>query len=293
MREGKIKLSFCVAYDWKFLQFSLPLVYDYADEICLAIDKDRISWAGKPFIFDELAFQNFLQSIDTNHKIKIYEDDFHQPELTPMENEVRQRQLMSEFMGKNNGWYLQLDSDEYILDFKGFVSYLKRLKPRRPINVCCPWITMYKQLNDGFLMIQHEKFRQIEFIPVATNTPQYIHGRRNGHFNHFANFPILHQSWARTDEEVMQKLNNWGHNLDFNILEYYQFWSSIDKDNFCTIKNFHPFRPTEWSSLEFIKANTIPELLINYKEKGNLPHIKLQIKLKNSIFISRIKKILK
>lgn len=293
MRADAIKLSFCVAYDWKFLKFSLPLVYPYADQICLAIDKDRISWAGKPFEFDEDGFRSLIESIDKDHKIKIYEDDFHQQNLTPMENEIRQRKLMSSFMGEGTAWHLQLDSDEYFLNFKDFVQYLKNLKPKRPVNVCCPWITMYKQLDEGFLMIQQEKFKQIEFIPIATNAPLYHHGRRNGHFNHFVNFPILHQSWARSREEVLQKLNNWGHNLDFDIPKYYQFWDSLGKENYSEIKNFHPFRPEEWSSLQLIPAQSIQDLLDNYQANHAFPQFKLNIRLKNSIWYSRLKKIMR
>ena len=48
-----IKVGYCVAYDWDLLAYSLPLVYDYADKICLSIDIDYTSWGGTPFSFDE------------------------------------------------------------------------------------------------------------------------------------------------------------------------------------------------------------------------------------------------
>ena len=59
-----IKIGFCVAYDWHLLRYSLPLIYDHADYICLSIDKDRISWAGEKFSFDENSFKSFVQAID-------------------------------------------------------------------------------------------------------------------------------------------------------------------------------------------------------------------------------------
>ena len=76
--EQQIKVGFCAAYDWHFLKHSLPPVYNEADLICIAIDKDRISWAGKPFSIDEEAFAAFLKEIDKDGKIRLYEDDFHQ-----------------------------------------------------------------------------------------------------------------------------------------------------------------------------------------------------------------------
>lgn len=288
----EIKLSFCVAYDWYFLQYSLPLVYHHADQICLAIDKDRISWAGKKFHFDEDAFRLLISKIDTHHKIKIYEDDFHLPELSPMGNEIRQRKLMAEYLGVNGAWYLQLDSDEYFLNFEGFVAYLKKIKSKRPINICCPWITLYKRVDEGFLMIKPTTFENIEFIPIATNLPTYEHGRRNGLFNHYTNFAILHQSWARSSEEVWQKLNNWGHNQDFDIQAYFQKWESLNADNYKTVQDFHPFKSSEWERLELLKGSAIEGLVEHYRKDDFFGQFKRAIKIKNSIWVSRFRKYL-
>ena len=69
-RMDKIKVGFCVAYDWELLRHSLPLVYADADIICLSIDKKRRSWAGASYQWNSESFQNFIQSIDTKKKIK-------------------------------------------------------------------------------------------------------------------------------------------------------------------------------------------------------------------------------
>ena len=57
MNKPKIKVGFCVAYDWELLKNSIPRVYNAADTICLSIDKNRTSWSGKKYDFDESAFQ--------------------------------------------------------------------------------------------------------------------------------------------------------------------------------------------------------------------------------------------
>jgi hypothetical protein len=289
MKDKRVKLSFCVAYDWHFLQYSLPLVYKEADEICLAIDIDRTSWTGNKFAFDEVGFKNLIESIDSEGKIQLYQDDFHLPNLSPMENEVRQRKLMAEFMGANDGWHLQLDSDEYFLNFAGFVKYLKELKTRRAINVCCPWITLYKRIDEGFLMVNPKRFKNIEFIPIATNIPHYEHGRRNGYFNHHTNFAILHQSWARSKEEVWQKLNNWGHRYDSDINAYFKLWDDASAENYKEYINFNQVNPANWPSLELLplrKDQSIVELI---QSNISLPiRIKnLDLRKKNSIWVSR------
>lgn len=293
MKGQKIKLSFCVAYDWEFLKFSLPLIYKEADEICLAIDKDRISWAGNKFEFDEEAFRAMVASIDVDKKIKLFEDDFHLPHLMPMQNEVRQRMMMANFLGSSDGWHLQLDSDEYFLNFSGFVQYLNKLKPRRAINVCCPWITLYKRIDEGFLMVNPMEFNKIEFIPIATNRPHYEYGRRNGSFNHLTDFAILHQSWARSSEEVWQKLNNWGHRFDSDINAHFDLWNKVDHKNYTTYKNFNQSNPENWPSLDLLPLEKNATVLDLIRNGIKLPVSiqKGQLRSKNSIWISRINKL--
>src|SRR4051812_40490040 len=122
--EQQIKVGFCVAYDWYLLKNALPSIYASADLICLSIDSDRISWSGHPFAFDDDAFRAFVAEIDVQRKIVVFEDRFCIEGLTPMQNEVRQRNLVAAFVGMD-GWHIQLDCDEYFLDFEQFVRYLR------------------------------------------------------------------------------------------------------------------------------------------------------------------------
>ena len=162
MNKPKIKVGFCVAYDWELLKNSIPRVYNAADTICLSIDKNRTSWSGKKYDFDESAFQGFIAQIDTQHKIKIYEDNFSLPDLSSIENDNRQRNMMADFLGKG-GWHIQVDSDEYFLDFEGFVNYLTNHFPDpdtiKPINVCCNWVSLIKRTENGFLYVNHKLHR--------------------------------------------------------------------------------------------------------------------------------------
>src|SRR5690348_14068470 len=100
-----IKVGFCVAYDWPLLANALPLIYDHADSICLSMDRDRITWANAPIQWDANGFNELIRRLDPQNKVTCYEDDFHQPDLTPMQNEVRQRNKMAEFMG-TSGWHI-------------------------------------------------------------------------------------------------------------------------------------------------------------------------------------------
>lgn len=286
-----IKIAFCVAYDWEYLRISLPLVYGHADKICLAVDKDRISWAGQSFAFDDAAFYSFVKEIDTAKKIFVYEDDFHLRELAPMQNEVRQRNKMAEQLGQG-GWHLQLDTDEYFVDFAGFVAYLQNASYSRPVNITCPWYTMYKQTPEGYLFIKESAQENIEFIPVATMHPHYEYGRRNSYFNIKTDFVILHQSWARSDEEIMQKISNWGHKEDFDVMAYYSKWQKLNGSNYQSLNDFHPVVPGKWTELEYIAGRDINTLVQTLRKRPAFFIDKAKLAKDNSIWRSRIRSLL-
>lgn len=289
----KIKLAYCVAYDWYLLKYSLAQVYDFVDEICLSIDKNKRSWTGNYFDFDEIGFSKLIEQIDTEAKIKIYYDDFSLSSLSPMQNEVRQRNMAAAYLGQDDAWYLQLDADEYFLDFDGFCKELQSITTTRKVNVCCPFVILFKQTTDGFLYINNKDFEKQEMIPIATNAPDYVFGRKNGYFNLITNHAVLHQSWARSEEEIKQKLQNWGHNKDFNLESYFAFWQSLSAASFKNVINFHPFTPSAWESLKLIRATSIEDLLFQLKDKTFFELSPIRKALKNSIWYSRFKNLFK
>jgi hypothetical protein len=268
--DNTIKVGFCVAYDWYFLAYALPQVYERADIICISVDKDRMSWARRRFEWDQAGFDILIRSIDKAHKVIVYEDNFHLADLSPAENEVRQRRLMSEKMGAG-GWHVQLDCDEYFVDFEGFIHYLQQVPIRRSdFNVCCQLVSVFKQVAGGYLVVNPESTSSYEFLQIASRTPRFEHGRRNGYFNVLSPFVIIHQSWARTESEIRQKLLNWGHVGDFDAATYLDFWQALNEDNYRDFRNFHPISPSAWPSLKFVEASDVHEL-ISACERDVLP----------------------
>jgi len=290
--KDQIKIGYCVAYDWYFLKYSIPLIYRFADRICLSLDKDRISWSGNKYVLDEQGFKRLLQEVDVEKKIFTVEENYHQEDFTPMQNEVYQRNRIAEQLGKG-GWHIQLDCDEYFLQFEEFVNYLHRL-PKNAVaraNVSCPWIVLYKQLEDGFLCIDPIKKENIELIQIASKDPIYEYGRRNGNFNLVTNFKILHQSWARTHDEISEKINNWGHSIDFDKHHYLKLWESLNSKNFATVSNLHHLKPEAWPKLRFIKARSLVELIQNEELQEFPKFSRLELFFLNSKFFSRARKL--
>jgi len=262
--RSDIKVGFCVSYDWHLLRYSLPLVYPYSDSICLSIDIHRRGWSGSQYPFDEEAFASFLSSADPDRKIRLYEADFSDPKLSPMENDNRQRRMMSDHMGRG-GWHIQVDSDEYFLDFKEFVAYLRKfevsMKARSgPLNICCPWISIFKHLPKGYLVIDNSA-GVWETTPFATMNPEYLYARKNSHFNIISNHFVVHETWARSKAQLRQKLDSWGHVNDFDSQSYMNFWDALDEHNYRYAINFHPIKSEVWHRLKYVEAGSVSELI--------------------------------
>jgi len=170
MKECLIKVGVCIAYDWDFLRYSIPLIHEDSDYICLSLDAECTSWALKSFSFDEIKFRELVHELDPDQKIHVYEDNFHLTDLGPMQNEVRQRNKMAEYMG-SGGWHIQLDTDEYFVDFHGFVRYLKSTHFVRPVNICCPWITLFKKVGPGYLRINNVGTDNYEYNSRSNKQP--------------------------------------------------------------------------------------------------------------------------
>ncbi|CAM4262637.1 hypothetical protein SAMN06265348_108196 [Pedobacter westerhofensis] len=267
-----IKAGYLISYDYEYVKISLLRIYDFVDEIFLAIDVDRKTWSGKDFLIRE-SFWEWIKLVDNANKIKIYEDRFYIPGLSPMQCDTRERNMLAQRMGDCD-WYLQIDSDEYFIDFEVFASKLRRLHPTVPTTIVCPVATIFKKVVSGYLLIAESS----ETLCFATNLPVYDNAKHNSGNNYISwDDLVLHQSWAREPEEIYWKLHNWSHKNDFNINSYYNLWNAVDEFNFFSLQDFHPLGSGAWPKLKMIKAKNIVELLnseevrmINRSEKDKI-----------------------
>lgn len=296
MNKTIIKTGFCVAYDWILLKNSLPRVYEHSDIICLALDKHRKSWAGNPYEFDDKAFYQFVKEIDTDNKIILIEEDFALPELNARQNGNRHRMRIAEAMGKG-GWHIQVDADEYFLDFKGFTEYLKKLNPNpkgteKPFNVEVGLYDLIKKTDAGYIYVDFMG-KVPGMTPFATNVPKYTYARRNGHFNKKSPFVAIHETWTRSEAELRFKLGNHGHSVeefqDRDVIKsFVKIWKALDKNNYQYIKNFHFVDSNSWPALNFCEGKNIEELLQKFIIPP-FPYSKFQLWVKNNRNIARLK----
>jgi hypothetical protein len=266
----QIKVGFLVSYDYEYLKISLPLVYNDAELIALAIDKNRRTWNGESFEL-KVDFFEWIKNIDTQNKIRIYEDDFFIPSLSAIENDTRERNMLAAFMGEG-GWHIQIDSDEYFLDFPAFVKYLRTqdhylIDPaKNRVDICTFLVVLYKKTEHGYLYIRG----QYELCFTATNFPDYKKARTGINKRKFIPYLQFHQTWARSEEEIRMKFRNWGHNIDFDTSEYFQMWQQADETNYHTFQNLHPLHPPQWRSLGWIEGKTMDDVIDEFKKTSIL-----------------------
>ncbi len=254
----KFHAGFLLSYDYDMLRASLPPVYAAADRIFLARDQGLRTWRGNAFTIDP-EFYDWLGAFNVDRKIEIYEDDFYRPALSPMENETRERAMLSERMGLGN-WLIQVDADEYFIDFPRFVSELRRYDSylddpeRTRVQIFAFWFIIYKYTDHGILYVDRPMKSAF-----ATNCPNYKHGRRTDERAIYLDSIVLHDSVARTESELRFKLANWGHNGDVDK-DFLSKWLAVDETNYRTMKDFYYIEPARWKTLEFLPTKELSRI---------------------------------
>ena len=254
----KIHVGFLLSYDYDLLKLSLPPVYKTADRIFLAVDKELRTWKGQKFTI-ETEFYNWLKEVDIDNKIEIYEDDFYRPELSTLENDTRERTMLSQKMGIGN-WLIQVDSDEYFIDFEKFVHDLRKYDSyldhpeKNKIQIFAFWLIIYKYTENGILYI--DKPQKSVF---ATNYPNYKNARRTNERVIYLDSLVLHESVARSEEQLRFKLENWSHNVDVNK-DFLNKWISVNENNYQEMTDFYYIEPERWKKLSYFPTNKIQEI---------------------------------
>lgn len=254
-----IKVGFLLSYDYNYLKKALPLVYycEEISEIYLAVDIDHKTWSGEDFCIPD-EFYKWIEEFDTLNKITIYRDHFYVPGLKAIECDTRERRMLSERMGTCD-WYIQIDSDEYVIDIQKFINQLKEISqiyPREKISVAGKIVMLFKENGDELYVVNPIK----ELIWLATNSPDYQYARANlDHKLIKTDTLVVHQSWARSEDEISQKIRNWGHILDFDVNLFFENWKILNKLNYKSWKNFHPLTPKEWGTLSRVEGYSVDQ----------------------------------
>jgi len=263
----EIRVGFLMSYDYKLLKNSIPLVYKEADSITIALDENLRTWSGGHFEVDD-SFFLWLKSFDTENKISIYKDNFYDPDLNAMENEVKERKMLASKMGIGN-WLIQIDSDEYFVDFKKFTDELKLRNKylnnpeKNQIQIAGYYVNLYKYTEDGILYVSEARNQKF-----ATNYPSYSTGRNTNKQVIYVPSLVIHECLSRSEEEIRTKFSNWGHSHQVDKESFLSKWRKINQSNYKEFENLFYLEPEKWKKLSYVKGSSISEISRNldYKE---------------------------
>ncbi|MFL0353810.1 hypothetical protein [Xanthomarina sp. GH4-25] len=264
----KIVVGFLMSYDYEKLRSSIPPVYNYADVIYLALDEKQRTWKGNTFNIDDEFFE-WLKKFDVDNKIIIYKDNFYIPELTTIQNDTRERYMLSKKMGIGN-WLIQIDADEFFIDFKNFVETLKKHNrflenPKdHPVQIAGFLINIYKYLETGLLYVNEPTK-----VMLATNYPNYKYARNTKERVIYTNNVLLHECLSRTEKELKFKFENWGHSDELNP-EFFDKWRKANETNYKSIKNVFYLDPDIWKGLGYFPTQNLKEIKDYVKNDENL-----------------------
>jgi len=263
---NKIQVGFLMSYDYKLLKNSIPFVYEDSDSIFIALDKNFKTWTGDVFEVED-SFFDWLSNYDIENKITIYKEDFYDSSLNPMENEVRERKMLASKMGIGN-WIIQIDSDEYFINFKGFIQELKSrnkflINPENhKIQIAGYYINLYKHTKDGILYVSEVRNQKF-----ATNYPNYRTGRNTKERVIYIPNIVIHECLSRSEEEIRTKFSNWGHSHQVNIDEFLEKWKLVDQVNYKEYQDFFYLEPEKWKFLDFIEGKSLDKISKSLAEK--------------------------
>ncbi len=255
----KIHVGFLLSYDYEKLKNSIPPVYNSADSIFIAIDKDYRTWSGQKFKVDDSFFE-WLKNFDIENKITLYRDDFYVADLSAIENDNRERHLLSLKMGIGN-WLVQVDADEIFINFEKFVGELRKRDKyldnpeKTPIQIAAFLVHMYKFTENGILYVNApHKFM------LATNFPNYKCARQTKERIIYTNTILLHETLCRTEEELRFKIDNWGHNVDVNDT-FLEKWLAVNETNYQEFENFYYIEPDRWKKLGYLNSKDFNKIM--------------------------------
>ncbi len=275
----KIHVGFLLSYDYELLKIALPPVYKSSDRIFIAIDKDYLTWSGNKFTVDP-SFFDWLKAFDVDDKIELYFDTFYVPNLTTTQMDTRERKMLSDKMGIGN-WLIQIDSDEYFIDFEGFVSQIKKYDhyldypEKNKIQIAAFWVIIYKYTENGILYVD----KPMKSI-FATNYPNYKAFRRTNERVIYLDSLVLHESVSRTEEELRYKLKNWSHNTHVNN-SFLDKWLKVNESNYKEYSDFYYIEPKRWKSLDYFPTKNISEINQLAQKSKNLKITKTYLFFKN------------
>jgi hypothetical protein len=266
-----------ISYDAAYLPKSIATYYNYVDEIVLGLDKDRITWSGNKFSFDEGNLWAQLKKIDINNKIVIVEEDFHKSAIA-IENDNYERNYLKQQC--SHDIIFSFDADEQLLNAKDFFNSFYPIAHNyiATKDICMTWATPYKTIDDYTLLIANNDdspfFGENQGVVTHKNSI-YVYARwtnKSAAGQNRVNSPLvaLHWSLCRETKDLHEKIHNIGHSDIVEKDPFYQIWQQVTLENFSNLTNFKTsgIGQAQWPKLVAVPTDKLEEYIMQHITKA-------------------------
>lgn len=273
-------VAYILAADPAWCQQSLLSYYDIVDEVYVSYDVQGLGWSGMPTKCAEALDR--LLAIDRDNKLRMVPGSFHGPYGNPIEGDTYQRQTIVDHIGSRADWIIQLDSDEILPNAGRLLQALKDAGDEI-MAVDWPLRVIFSKHTDGrFLEVRRTTGEYApEHVPIAvrpgivfsesrrTTQPTLRHTIQHHIFRKIRyrswkwsevtfikpEDAVVHLSWVRTLDQIVSKVQSWGHSIDFDTLDYVEKVWLRSPLAWRKLKNFHPIVPNTWPCLKPVRLN--------------------------------------
>ena len=261
-----------ISYDAAYLPESISKYYNYVDEIVLGLDKNRTTWSGNSFSFDEDKLWSDLSAIDGDSKISIIEEDFVKSKVA-IENDNYERNFLKTQC--SNDWIFSIDADEYLINTKDFFYNYCPLVERyyNKTDICMTWATPYKTIDNTTLVIANEDgtpfFGENQGMTTSKDSTftyaRWTDKSAAGHNRLMSPLVAIHWSLCRDKDALHEKINNIGHSDLVENDPFYQIWNQVTLENYEELHNFKSsgLGTAQWPILRAIPSDEVTNYIDN------------------------------
>ena len=266
-----------ISYDAAYLPESVSKYYNYVDEIILGVDKNRTTWSGNSFSFDENKLWSELGAIDGDSKISVVEEDFVKSKVA-IENDNYERNFLKAQC--THDWIFSIDADEYLVNPKDFFYNYCPIVERyyNKADICMTWATPYKTIDDTTLVIANEDgtpfFGENQGMCTSKDSTftyaRWTDKSAAGHNRLMSPLVAVHWSLCRNKEDLHEKINNIGHSDLVENDPFYQIWQQVTLDNYHELHNFKSsgLGTAQWPILRAIEADQVANYIEQHLDRA-------------------------
>lgn len=259
-----------------WLAESLAQYYPLLDDLVVPVPADGLGWSGLPVpVGDCLAA---IRSLDTRRIAREFAGHWVNVE-SPIHADTAQRQSGLDQLATSVDWVVQLDNDEFLPRPALLIEAIDRAEELHVDAVELPMRVLFRRTRKHVFEVTEEGGAPHHEYPgcviVRPNVRLQNARQVEGPFLRLAaaragasiqlarpaaedelrltnldeGDAIVHNSWARSPEEIRRKVGSWGHSGDTNFHRYYWFrWWPVPWI-WRLLRNFHPFSKGLWPRL--------------------------------------------